>query len=496
MVLLSRNIKGKMINSTQYQNQQLVSRRSIAYIITGKVIAVLALLIFIITMTVFMNIEQGLTKAYGDKADLLAYRIEKLLIAERSIQTETFAQHVIPLLQELDFASVHLDLTINSRDIGTLPPTFELKVRQILVNEAGSVQIVTLRAAHRPIGELANTQRQQVLIYALWSLLVLSALLLITIRNNVLKPLTDLVHAAQGISPANPDKRLTITRNDEFGQLSIFMNKMVDQIMSHQGQLQDALEVSQAANIAKSRFLATMSHELRTPLNAVIGYAEMMREDIKQGNQQQTLVDITQILDAAWHLLTLIDEVLDMSTIEAGKMVLHVNTVLVNDLVGDINASIRPQIENKGNVLQIDVQESLDAFQTDYQRLKQILANLLDNANKFTEHGTITFTIQQSDDDSQPSVTFRVSDTGIGIRQHDLAGLFQPFNQLDNSASRPYGGTGLGLAICKQMCTLLQGEITVHSIIGEGSTFSVTIPNLPLGDSMAALEEETCLASN
>ena len=459
--------------------RKLSRRKSIAITITGKVVVVLALLTFIATLVVFMNIESSLTNEYENKADLLAYRIEKLLVAERSITTTNFTPQAERILTELGFTSLHLDLMTASLDIGAFQANHELKSRSILVNETGILRIVTMRAGHVAIDELANSQRIQVLVYGLWTLLIVSVLLLVTIRNNVLKPLSDLVKATRRISPANPHERLAVTRVDEFGQLSRFINEMVDQIMIHHAQLQEALIKSEAANTTKSRFLATMSHELRTPLNAVIGYAEMMRDDIEKLDKNQAYQDIKQILDSAWHLLGLINEVLDLSKIEAGKMELRIDTVLFDNLVDDISASFKPLVQQTGNTLTVVVQEGLISLQTDFRRLKQILINLLSNANKFTDHGEIILSITQSEMEHQPAYSFSIRDTGIGIEKQHIPDLFQPFSQIDSSASRQYGGTGLGLAISKQLCSLLRGNITVESSAGIGSTFTVTIPDLP-----------------
>jgi signal transduction histidine kinase/CheY-like chemotaxis protein len=231
------------------------------------------------------------------------------------------------------------------------------------------------------------------------------------------------------------------------------------------------------ANLIKSQFLANMSHELRTPLNAIIGYSEMLQEEAEEMGEQVFMEDLAKISKAGNHLLALINDILDISKIEAGKMELHVETFPLQDLVQDVLSTIRPLVEGKGNHLQTTTEED-GVITTDLTKIRQILLNLLSNANKFTENGTVTFEIYQESRGAGMGYGFRVQDTGIGMTEEQLDKLFQPFTQADATTTRKYGGTGLGLAISKRFVQLLGGEIEVESVFGVGTTFSCWLPIL------------------
>ena len=229
---------------------------------------------------------------------------------------------------------------------------------------------------------------------------------------------------------------------------------------------------AEAANSAKSQFLASMSHELRTPLNAIIGYSEMLQEDAEERGDASAVPDLQKIHAAGKHLLTLINDVLDLSKIEAGKMQLHLETFDVAVLVEQVGATIQPLVERNANRLELRCDASVGAMRSDTTRLRQILLNLLSNACKFTDHGRITLEVDRSGD----TLVFRVRDSGIGMTPEQLGRLFQAFSQADTSTAARYGGTGLGLAITRRLCQLMGGDVAVESEAGVGSTFTVRLP--------------------
>ncbi|MDF2649413.1 MAG: response regulator [Paenibacillus sp.] len=241
-------------------------------------------------------------------------------------------------------------------------------------------------------------------------------------------------------------------------------------------QLEKAHNEAINANMIKSQFLANMSHELRTPLNAIIGYSEMLQEEAEEQGMSVFVEDLTKISKAGNHLLTLINDILDISKIEAGKMELHIEKCSLAELIKDVMTTIRPLIEEKGNRLQTSCEEQGD-FTTDVMKLRQILINLLSNANKFTETGSITFEVYKESRDHRSGYAFRVKDTGIGITQEQLEKLFQPFTQADASTTRKYGGTGLGLAISQRFSQIMGGVIQVESEFGVGTTFTCWLPS-------------------
>jgi signal transduction histidine kinase len=244
-------------------------------------------------------------------------------------------------------------------------------------------------------------------------------------------------------------------------------------------QLEAARDQAQQANQAKSSFLSNMSHELRTPLNAIIGYSDMLIEDVSEEGQSHVAADLRKIRTAGQHLLSVINDILDLSKIEAGKMALYIEAFSMHTLVQEVVSTIEPLIEKRGNTLHVRMEDiALDlSMRSDVIKTRQILFNLLSNASKFTENGSITLSVRQERAESeQDMVIFEVQDNGIGMSEEQLNMLFQPFMQADLSTTRKYGGTGLGLTITRYFCHMLGGAIHVTSSTGTGSNFTVKLP--------------------
>ncbi|MEO1389935.1 MAG: response regulator [Cyanobacteria bacterium J06634_6] len=256
---------------------------------------------------------------------------------------------------------------------------------------------------------------------------------------------------------------------------------------------------AEEANTAKSLFLANMSHELRTPLNAIIGYSEMLEEEAEDQGETEMIPDLKKIRGAGKHLLGLINDILDLSKIEAGRMDLYLETISVNTLIADVVSLVQPLLEEKNNRLITDYPANLGTIHTDVTKVRQNLFNLLSNASKFTEQGTITLTVRRERISSTDRLTFTVQDTGIGMSAEQQAKLFQSFTQADSSTTRKYGGTGLGLSITRKFCEMMGGEIQMTSEPGVGSTFTFWIPaqvTLPSPVDAAAPEQETSVTNN
>jgi signal transduction histidine kinase len=231
-----------------------------------------------------------------------------------------------------------------------------------------------------------------------------------------------------------------------------------------------------AASQVKSQFLANMSHELRTPLNAIIGYSELLQVMTTRKHDTTYTTDLQRIQKAGNHLLTLINDILDISKIEAGKLQLEMEVFDVSMMLDEINETIQPLASQNSNEFTVHVANDLSPVHADCTRLKQCLLNLLSNACKFTHTGEIHFSIVQELLHGQEFVTFRVADTGVGLTDEEATRLFQPFSQADASTTRKFGGTGLGLAITKNLCEAMDGSISLQSQPGDGSTFTIRLP--------------------
>jgi signal transduction histidine kinase/CheY-like chemotaxis protein len=285
------------------------------------------------------------------------------------------------------------------------------------------------------------------------------------------------------VARGNFGATVKISNRDEFGDLAVRMNRMSRQLQRLDEDQREAAARLQTlnahlerANQAKSDFLASMSHELRTPLNAIIGYSEMLEEEAAELAEDRFSADLRKIHMAGRHLLELINGVLDLSKIEAGKMELYLETFSIPALVRDVAAVAQPLAEQNGNRLEVLVGAEAGSMHADLTKVRQALFNLLSNACKFTDAGTVTLEVERQGTGTGELVAFAVRDTGIGLTADQIERLFQEFSQADASTSRRYGGTGLGLALSRRLCRLMGGDIDVTSTPGEGSTFTITLP--------------------
>jgi len=265
-------------------------------------------------------------------------------------------------------------------------------------------------------------------------------------------------------------------RQGSHAELLVLAMEDVTERRRAEGEVATAKEAAETANRTKSLFLANMSHELRTPLNAILGFSEMLQEEAVERDLQDFSADLQKISTAGKHLLGLINDILDLSKIEAGKMELHLEAFSISALIAEVATTIEMQVAKNGNKLQIVCAPGVGIMRADLSKVRQGLFNLVSNAAKFTHDGKIKIEAERQLMDGSEWIVFRVSDTGIGLSSEQIVRLFQSFTQADASTTRKFGGTGLGLALTRRFCQMMSGDVTVHSVPGEGSVFTIKLP--------------------
>ncbi len=260
------------------------------------------------------------------------------------------------------------------------------------------------------------------------------------------------------------------------GELLVLAMEDVTERRHAEVEIASAKETAEAANRTKSLFLANMSHELRTPLNAILGYSEMLQEEAVDQDVPDFLPDLRRVHSAGKHLLSLINDILDLSKIEAGKMELYLESFSVPRLIEEVVETVRPLVKANANTLRVQCPPDLGTMRADITKVRQSLFNLLSNASKFTKEGEILFDVSRECVEEREWVCFRITDTGIGMTPDQLLKLFQTFSQADAGTTRKFGGTGLGLALTRRFCQLMGGDVTVTSVPGASSTFTIRIP--------------------
>ena len=262
----------------------------------------------------------------------------------------------------------------------------------------------------------------------------------------------------------------------DHGELLVLALEDVTERRRAEEEVVNAREAAESANRTKSLFLANMSHELRTPLNAILGYSELLQEEAAERELVDFARDLDRIGTAGKHLLALINDILDLSKIEAGKMELFLESFDLADLIQDVTSTIQPMVRTNANTLCVKLAPGLGVMHADQMKVRQGLFNLLSNAVKFTQNGTVTVEVRRERMDGREWVVFRVTDTGIGMSAEQIVKLFQDFTQADASTTRKFGGTGLGLALTRRFCQMMDGDVTVRSVPGEGSVFTIKLP--------------------
>ncbi len=350
----------------------------------------------------------------------------------------------------------------------------------------GNVVADTEREAARTTAMSANaisTGRAWLLLIAIASLAVAGFILRKFVLHYVVSRLSAIAHGMHAVAAGDLSAAIPAAGPDELGDmcraLAVFRDNAREIRIAHE-EAERARAEAEAASKTKSAFLANMSHELRTPLNAIIGYSEILVEDASDRGDTGTVGDLQKIQGAGKHLLGLINGILDLSKIEAGRMDVYLEQVHLPTLIDETRPIVEPLVARNRNTLVIDCPPDIGAIRTDATKLKQGLINLVSNAAKFTKDGTVRLGVSRETAAETARVVFRVSDTGIGMTEEQLGRLFQAFTQADSSTTRNYGGTGLGLTITRHFAMMLGGAIEVTSTPGEGSTFTLTLLDQPL----------------
>lgn len=329
--------------------------------------------------------------------------------------------------------------------------------------------------------------------------IVLAAIIFILFQALVTKPLIQLVNTLTHTNPVSPKpQQLRCPQqhiDDELGDLVHTTNKLLHAIHTHVSEREMLLNAANAASVEKSQFIAKISHELRTPLNAIIGYSEILEEELDEMSTDEARADIHKVHAAGTHLLNMVNDLLDISKIEAGRMEIHCEGVDVCPVLEEIISIIQPKAEKNNNRLSLQclAKAELRHMDTDITKLRQCLLNLLDNACKYTQNGEVALIVNSRTLEGHQWFEFHVKDSGMGMSAEQSRHIFEAFMQADNSSTRNYDGTGLGLAITQKLAQLLGGEITVSSELGKGSCFSLCLPSLPVKacDSLEAPRSST-----